>query len=69
MAIETDTLPQVNSSFTPGEVGLSNTQLIDLFESQVMSRHLDFQSRVMKNKVKVFILLAVQDMKVTRLVH
>jgi 2-oxoisovalerate dehydrogenase E1 component len=49
-AIESDSLPLVNSSFTPAEVGLSNTQLIDLFESQVMSRHLDFQSRIMQKQ-------------------
>lgn len=53
-AIETDSLPLVNSSFTPADVGLSNTQLIDLFESQVMSRHLDFQSRVMQKQGQSF---------------
>jgi 2-oxoisovalerate dehydrogenase E1 component len=44
-AIESDSLPVVNSSFTPTEVGLSNTQLIDLFESQVMSRHAKTRSK------------------------
>ncbi|MEP1446523.1 MAG: thiamine pyrophosphate-dependent enzyme [Paraglaciecola sp.] len=53
-AIESDTLPLVNSSFTPTEVGLSNAQLIDLFESQVMSRHLDFQSRIMQKQGQSF---------------
>ena len=53
-AIESDSLPVVNSSFTPAELGLSNTQLIDLFESQVMSRHLDFQSRVMQKQGQSF---------------
>ncbi|WP_293746147.1 alpha-ketoacid dehydrogenase subunit alpha/beta [uncultured Paraglaciecola sp.] len=53
-AIESDSLPIVNSSFTPAEVGLSNTQLIDLFESQVMSRHLDFQSRIMQKQGQSF---------------
>ena len=53
-AIESDTLPLVTSSFTPAEVGLSNTQLIDLFESQVMSRHLDFQSRIMQKQGQSF---------------
>lgn len=53
-AIESDSLPLVNSSFTPAEVGLSSTQLIDLFESQVMSRHLDFQSRVMQKQGQSF---------------
>lgn len=53
-AIESDSLPLVNSSFTPAEVGLSNTQLIDLFESQVMSRHLDFQSRIMQKQGQSF---------------
>ena len=32
-AIESDSLPVVSASFTPAEVGLSHTQLIDLFES------------------------------------
>ena len=53
-AIESDSLPIVNSSFTPAELGLSNTQLIDLFESQVMSRHLDFQSRIMQKQGQSF---------------
>ena len=53
-AIESDSLPVVSASFTPAEVGLSHTQLIDLFESQVMSRHLDFQSRVMQKKGQSF---------------
>ena len=33
---------------------MSDTQLIDLFESQVMSRHLDFQSRVMQKQGQSF---------------
>lgn len=53
-AIETDALPQVNSSFTPADVGLTDSQLIDLFESQVMSRHLDFQSRIMQKQGQSF---------------
>ena len=53
-AIETNTLPTVNSSLTPSEVGLSDNQMIDLFESQVMSRHLDFQSRVMQKQGQSF---------------
>jgi 2-oxoisovalerate dehydrogenase E1 component len=53
-AIQSTSLPIVNSSFTPAEVGLSDTQLIDLFESQVMSRHLDFQSRVMQKQGQSF---------------
>jgi 2-oxoisovalerate dehydrogenase E1 component len=53
-AIESDALPTVNSSFTPEDVGLSSSQLIDLFESQVMSRHLDFQSRVMQKQGQSF---------------
>lgn len=36
------------------EVGLSKTDVIDLFETQVMSRHLDLQSRVMQKKGQSF---------------
>lgn len=53
-AVETDSLPTVKSSFTPADLGLSNAQLIDLFESQVMSRHLDFQSRIMQKQGQSF---------------
>ena len=47
-------LPQSNCSLTPQEVGLSHSDVIDLFETQVMSRHLDLQSRVMQKKGQSF---------------
>lgn len=48
-------LPQSQSILTPSDVGLSDSEVIDIFESQVMSRHLDLQSRIMQKKGKAFI--------------
>ncbi|MCB0384173.1 MAG: hypothetical protein KDD43_02175, partial [Bdellovibrionales bacterium] len=42
-------LPPPITQFTPSQVGLTNEALLDLFESQVMSRHLDFLARILKN--------------------
>ena len=38
------------ANISPVEAGLTNEQVIDLFETQVMSRHLDLQSRAMQKK-------------------
>ena len=43
-------LPEITTQLTPAKVGLSTAELIDLFETQLMSRHLDLQSRVMQKK-------------------
>ncbi len=48
------TLPESTCSLTPIDVGLSSTEIIDLFETQAMSRHLDLQSRVMQKKGQSF---------------
>ncbi|MGS2719768.1 dehydrogenase E1 component subunit alpha/beta [Paraglaciecola aestuariivivens] len=53
-AIESDSLPKVNSTYSLADVGLDKSQLIDLFETQVMSRHLDLQSRVMQKQGQSF---------------
>ena len=42
-------LPPPITHFTPSQVGLTNEALLDLFESQVMSRHLDLLARILKN--------------------
>lgn len=47
-------LPELSSEKVPTDVGLSDVDVIDLFESQVMSRHLDLQSRVMQKKGESF---------------
>lgn len=47
-------LPQSQSILTPSDVGLSDSEVIDIFESQVMSRHLDLQSRIMQKKGQSF---------------
>ncbi len=43
-------LPEPRSNLTPGAAGLSPQDLVDLFESQVMSRHVDLVSRRMKGR-------------------
>lgn len=47
-------LPAIDSLLTPQEAGLSAEDLVDLFETQVMSRHLDLQSRLMQKKGQSF---------------
>lgn len=47
-------LPTSECKYTLEQVGLSGEEVIDLFESQVMSRHLDLQSRVMQKKGQSF---------------
>ena len=52
--IRAQTLPESTCTLTPSDVGLSSAEVIDLFETQVMSRHLDLQSRVMQKKGQSF---------------
>ena len=52
--VRAQTLPQSSINLTPSDVGLSSTDVIDLFETQAMSRHLDLQSRVMQKKGQSF---------------
>lgn len=52
--VKSGELPPTRSSTTFGESGLSSSQLIDLFESQVLSRHLDLQARILKNSNQCF---------------
>lgn len=47
-------LPQSTITLTPQDVGLSDVDVIDLFETQVMSRHLDLQSRIMQKQGQSF---------------
>jgi 2-oxoisovalerate dehydrogenase E1 component len=53
-AVKTGQLPAYTSDIAPLDAALSNSEVIDLFETQVMSRHLDFQSRVMQKQGKSF---------------
>jgi 2-oxoisovalerate dehydrogenase E1 component len=46
--------PQSDCLLTPQQAGLSSSDVIDLFESQVMSRVLDLQSRLMQKKGQSF---------------
>ena len=52
--VRAGTLPTSSCTLTPSDVGLSSAEIIDLFETQVMSRHLDLQSRVMQKKGQSF---------------
>ena len=52
--VRAKTLPQSSCTLSPKDVGLSDAEVIDLFETQVMSRHLDLQSRVMQKKGQSF---------------
>ena len=50
-------LPETSSTLTPltpQAAGLSDIEVIDIFESQVMSRHLDLQSRIMQKQGQSF---------------
>jgi 2-oxoisovalerate dehydrogenase E1 component len=53
-AVQSGSLPESHSGLRPGDVGLSSQQVIDLFETQVMSRHLDLQSRVLQKQGQSF---------------
>jgi 2-oxoisovalerate dehydrogenase E1 component len=52
--VRAGTLPTSECKLTPEDVGLSHEEVIDLFETQVMSRHLDLQSRVMQKQGQSF---------------
>lgn len=43
-------LPQSNHRMNPSQVGLTGSEIMDLFESQIMSRHLDLLARKLKNQ-------------------
>lgn len=53
-AVNANILPTSAITLTPSDVGLSDTDVIDLFETQVISRHLDLQSRIMQKKGQSF---------------
>lgn len=42
--------PALGESLSPEAVGLSPHEVVDLFETQVMSRHLDFMARILREK-------------------
>lgn len=46
--------PKARSATTCIEAGLSKDQYIDLFQSQIISRHLDLQARILKDKGEGF---------------
>ncbi|MCW8092778.1 dehydrogenase E1 component subunit alpha/beta [Alteromonas sp. ASW11-130] len=53
-AVTKETFPPSNIQLTSQGVGLSKERLIDLFETQAMSRHLDLRSRLMQKEGNSF---------------
>jgi len=53
-AVTTHDFPKSNCRLTAEQVGLSASEVIDLFETQAMSRILDLQSRLMQKKGQSF---------------
>ncbi|WP_299237041.1 alpha-ketoacid dehydrogenase subunit alpha/beta [uncultured Halomonas sp.] len=53
-ALAQDDWPAADQSLTPGAVGLAPEELIELFESQLMSRHLDLQARRLQARGEAF---------------
>ena len=47
-------LPKARTNVSLSESGLTASGLIDLFESQVISRHMDLLARILKNKNQCF---------------
>ncbi|MEW6998337.1 dehydrogenase E1 component subunit alpha/beta [Colwelliaceae bacterium BS250] len=52
--VETERFPKTHNTLTPAQAGLSDSDVVDIFESQVMSRHLDLQSRIMQKQGQSF---------------
>ncbi len=52
--VEQQQLPALSVNLIPEQVGLSAAELVDLFETQVISRHLDLHSRVMQKNGQSF---------------
>lgn len=52
--VQSGQLPEPRSSTSYKEAGLTAAQTVDLFETQVMSRHLDLYARVLKNENKCY---------------
>lgn len=50
----TGDLPSLSQQHSPASVGLTNADIVDLFETQVLSRHLDLHSRVMQKQGQSF---------------
>ncbi len=47
-------LPEARSQTTLADAGLTGVELMDLFETQLMSRHLDLRARILKNENKCY---------------
>jgi 2-oxoisovalerate dehydrogenase E1 component len=52
--VRSGNLPESTINLSPSDVGLSDSEVVDLFETQVMSRHLDLQSRIMQKNGQSF---------------
>lgn len=54
LRVRSGQLPKARTPITLPESGLKPSELIDLFESQVVSRHMDLMARILKNKNQCF---------------
>ena len=52
--VKSGKFPEARSQTNLGQAGLFKDDLVDLFESQVMSRHLDIRARILKNDNQCF---------------
>lgn len=52
--VKAQDFPPAKSTTTLTQAGLAPHELVDLFESQVMSRHLDLRARILKNDNQCF---------------
>ncbi len=52
--VKEGTLPTPRTQLLASDVKASNTELIDIFESQIMSRHLDIKARLLKQNNDCF---------------
>ncbi|MGB1198888.1 MAG: dehydrogenase E1 component subunit alpha/beta [Thalassotalea sp.] len=52
--VRSGNLPELSQHQPPSDVGLTPEEVVDLFETQVLSRHLDLHSRVMQKQGQSF---------------
>lgn len=65
IALKTAKFPNKVSNIQAGVTQLSPQEFVQLFESQIISRHLDLRARILKDQGIGFIPLAVVAMKET----
>ena len=56
-------LPLSRTNLLLSQTNIRPSELISLFETQILSRHMDLKARILKNEESAFIPLAVPGMK------